>query len=96
MSDEKKPDQVFVVQLEEELLLTDVGEGTAPSGDKVWRDIATVSIPANTPRRIALKEALKDSGLIPGTGPVKLRALDAKSAEVHEPEAHQPPVEWRL
>lgn len=97
MSDEtKKAEQVFVVQMEEELLLRDVGAGEDPSGETVWRDIATVTIPANTPRRIALKQALKDAGFVPGTGPVKLRALDAKSAEVHEPEAVQPPMEWRL
>lgn len=91
-----KPDQVFVVQRQVDMIGEASKDTIGPDTVKAWQDIATVTIPANTPRRIALKEALKDSGLVPGTGPVKLRALDVKSAEVHEPEAVQPPVEWVL
>jgi hypothetical protein len=87
-----RPKQVFVVQQFKEF-----GHHSV-SGEKVdaWQDIATVAIAANVPRRMALKKALEDAGLRPGTEAVKLRALDVKSAEVYEPEAHQPPVEWRL
>jgi hypothetical protein len=61
-------------------------------------DIATVEVPARTKRSTVIKEALKQAGVQPaadGSRP-RLRALDAESAHVHEPEPHQPPMEWRV
>lgn len=96
MSDDKKPDQVFVVQ--REVLVT--GAGKLPDDANLttwyWVDIATVTLPAHTPRRLAIKEALKDVQIAEGEKLPRLRALDAKSAEVFEPEAVQPPMEWKL
>jgi hypothetical protein len=63
-----------------------------------WKDLATVEVPARTKRSTVIKEALKQAGVQPaadGSRP-RLRALDAESAEVHEPEAHHPPMEWRV
>lgn len=89
---------VYVVQIEDQLLLKDVGEGEGPGGGVVWSDIATVKVPPRTKRSTVIKQALREAGILPnadGTKP-KLRALDVDSAEVHEPEAHQPAAEWRL
>lgn len=103
---EKKPDQVFVVQRMDAVTVVVGWKGSVDDGHvqeepvtekrDYWVDIATVSIPSNTPRRIALKQALEGLTISQADLPVKLRALDAKSAKVHEPEAHQPPLEWRL
>lgn len=94
MSDEKKAEQVFVIQQERRVTTLTDADGTVTG--KAWVDIATVTIPANTPRRIALKKALEGVQVTEGEKLPRLRALDAKSAEVHEPKAVQPPVEWRL
>jgi len=71
-----------------------------PSGveNGVWEDIATVDVPPRTKRKTVIQKALAEAKITPaedGTAP-RLRALDAESAEVHEPEAHQPPMEWKL
>jgi hypothetical protein len=67
-------------------------------GDAAWIDIATVDVPPRTKRKTVIQKALAEAKITPaedGTAP-RLRALDAESAEVHEPEAHQPPMEWKL
>jgi hypothetical protein len=85
-----------VVQVAEELLLRDVGEGESPSGEMVWRDIATVPVPPRTHRKRIIAKALNDAGITPdpnGTPP-KVRVLDEDSAFIHEPDAVQPPPQW--
>lgn len=80
---------VYVVQMEMAL---------SSENHTAWRDIATVKVPPRTKRSTVIKQALKDAGIAPnadGSKP-RLRALDVDSAEVHEPEAVQPPPEWRL
>jgi hypothetical protein len=62
----------------------------------IWEDIATVEVPPRTPRKKAIKQALAEAGIGPSEKRPKLRALDVDSFETHEPEAHQPPMEWRL
>jgi hypothetical protein len=77
--------------------LKDYG-GPHPEYVAAWTDIATVEVPARTKRSTVIKEALKQAGVQPaadGSRP-RLRALDAESAQVHEPEPHQPPMEWRV
>ena len=80
----------------------DLGEQIA-KGPKVvtekrdyWVDIATVTVEPRTKRSTVIKRALAEANISAGGDPPKLRALDAESAEVHEPEAFQPPMEWRL
>lgn len=62
----------------------------------IWEDIATVEVEPRTKRSTVIKKALAEAGIAPSDTAPKLRALDAESAEVHEPEGYQPPMEWRL
>lgn len=91
----------YVVQMQRNVSrFYDEDQDTAfadPAG-YAWRDIATVKVPPRTKRSTVIKQALREAGILPnadGSKP-KLRALDVDSAEVHEPEAHQPAPEWRL
>lgn len=69
-----------------------------PDVVSAWVDIATVTVPPRTPRKVAIKRALAEAEIAPTAdgSKLRLRALDADSFETHEPEAHQPPPEWRL
>jgi hypothetical protein len=60
-----RSEAVYVVQVAEELLLRDVGEGESPSGEMVWRDIATVPVPPRTHRKRIIAKALNDAGITP-------------------------------
>lgn len=55
----------------------DVGDG----GYSAWIDVATVTVPARTKRKTAIRSALKQAGL-DVTEETKVRLLDAESAEV--------------
>lgn len=81
----QKP-QTYVVQLEVQ----------HETDGAYWVDLATVTVPPRTPRRTVIKRALAEADVKPGGAAPRVRVLDADSAEVHEPEAHQPPMEWRL
>lgn len=63
-----------------------------------WQDIATVEVPPRTTRRTVIKKALTEANVQPNEdgSPPRLRALDAESAAVFEPESVQPPPEWKL
>lgn len=78
----EKGDTTYVVQ---------VADAT---GD--WRDIATVTVPQRTPRKIVFRQALKQADLKPrpDVEPLRLRALDAASAAEQTVEARQPDPEW--
>jgi hypothetical protein len=98
MSEQAKVMRYVVQQACEQPLVTADDEGREVSVDDAWIDIATVEVPARTKRSTVIKEALKQAGVQPaadGSRP-RLRALDAESAHVHEPEPHQPPMEWRV
>lgn len=62
----------------------------------VWEDIATVDAEPRTKRSTVIKRALAEANIQPGPDKLKLRVLDEESAHIFEPEAHQPPAEWRL
>jgi hypothetical protein len=49
-----------------------------------WTDIATVSVPAGSTVKTIIGQALAESGVKPEVGgvPLRLRALDARSARV--------------
>ncbi len=99
MTDEKK--MTYVVQQQRELLLQTIGgDETDSSGNGLprvaWVDIATVEVKPRTKRDTVIKEALAKAGIDPMGEPPEVRALDAESAEVHKPEAYQPPAQWRL
>lgn len=85
----------YVVQREVGI---DDGREVEPTSDvfTAWVDIATVEVEPRTKRSTVLKRALAEANIPASDTPPKLRALDAESAEVHEPEAYQPPMEWRL
>lgn len=88
--------QTYVVQMAymvESISGTERAEGRQM---EAWVDIATVTVPPRTPRKTAIKKALAQVGVAPSEKRPKLRALDVDSFEMHEPEAHQPPPEWRL
>lgn len=61
-----------------------------------WRDIATVTVPHRTPRKIVFRQALKQADLkpTPDAEPLRLRALDAASAADTVVPAVQPDPEW--
>lgn len=89
---EARPESVYTVQVERPF------KEPGPDGPAVaWVDIATVTVPSRAHRRGVVAKALADAGIKPGDGaPPRVRVLDARSAEVFEPEAHQPEPEWRL
>lgn len=71
--------------------------GLANGEDKyAWHDIATVDAEPRTKRSTIVKRALAEANIAPSKEKLRLRVLDAESARVFEPEAHQPPAEWRL
>lgn len=80
--EDARPDSVYVVQIE--------------AAEKMWQDIATVSVPPKAHRRGVIAKALTDAGIKPSGEPPRVRVLDARSAEVFEPEAFQPEPEWRV
>ena len=84
---------VYVVQRERRATVENNGGSIT---DKVWEDIATVWVPIRTKRATVIKRALEKANISADGDPPKLRALDAESAEVHEPEPYQPPMQWRL
>lgn len=53
-------------------------------GEEVWADIATITVPARTKRRTVIEAGLSKAGLHPSEGPVAVRVLDARAAEVVE------------
>lgn len=61
-----------------------------------WMDIATVEVEPRITRRTVIKKALAEANIQPSREKLKLRVLDEESAATHEPEAYQPPMEWRL
>jgi hypothetical protein len=87
---EPKKMVTYTVQMERpqarELLDPAEGDG------QVWLDIATVKVVAGTKRRTILLKALAETDVdIPETP--TLRALDAESAETHEP-TQRTTTEW--
>ena len=79
----------YTVQLEAE-------PESATSGGAYWVDIATVEVEKRSKRATVIKRALAEANIQPSADKLRLRVLDAESAKVYEPEAHQPPAEWRL
>jgi hypothetical protein len=67
-----------------------------PSLPNAWQDIATIEAESRTKRSTVIKKALAEANIAPSERKLRLRVLDAESAKVYEPEAHQPPAEWRL
>jgi hypothetical protein len=87
MTDESKPTVDYTVQMAKV-----VTEATEPApglslvaADEVWVDVATVTVPVGTKRKTVLRQAL--AGMEVGEQAPRLRALDADSAEVHEPKS---------
>jgi hypothetical protein len=70
------PEATYVLQVGE--LLIDV---EPEETFEAWRDVATVTVPARTKRKTAIREAVKQAGL-DVTADLKVRLLDAESAEV--------------
>lgn len=86
---------IYVVQQEQVVEREPLDDGTIKNYT-AWIDIATVDVEPRAKRSTVLKKALAEAGIEPSGEKPRLRALDAESAEVHEPEPYQPPTEWRL
>jgi hypothetical protein len=86
----KQGPQTYTVQME-------CHGGTSEDGvdNIMWRDLATITVPPRTPRKLVVKQALAEAKVKP-EGKLRVRVLDAESAEVFEPEAKQPEPEWTL
>lgn len=94
-----KGDTEYVVQVRRDVIqLMDDGHGNAAPADRMeaWQDIATVTVPHRTPRKIVFRQALKQADLkpTPDAEPLRLRALDAASAADTVVPAVQPDPEW--
>jgi hypothetical protein len=72
MAEENGAGGVYVLQKE---AFSDGEPGTA------WVDVATVTVPARTKRKTAIRNALKEAGL-DVSEEIKVRLLDAESARV--------------
>jgi hypothetical protein len=98
MTDEtkrKQGPQTYVVQQEQTVKVAtgDDAAGYKTESRAFWRDLATVTVPPRTPRKAVVKQALAEAEVRP-EGKLRVRVLDAESAEVFEPEAKQPEPEW--
>ena len=67
------------------------GDGT-PDIDEAWVDLATVTVPARSPRKRVIREALAEAGLEPQA--LRVRVLDAASSAVMEVGPSEPKPEW--
>jgi len=77
-------DAVYVVQTEDGLL---------------WKDIATVTVPAKTKRKTVIARAVEQAGDALKLGPttsVVLRVIPAEHAEKIKVEMEQPPPQLRI
>jgi hypothetical protein len=93
----EKPPSTYIVQMFDQVTTT-VGAGSGTAEKECWIDIARVTVPQRTPRKIVLRKALEQSGLRPGEDqrPLRLRALDEASAMEQPAEPFQPEPEWRV
>lgn len=66
-------------------------------GPRVFVDIATVEVPPRTKRQTVIERGLAEAGVHPSDGPVAVRVLDARAAEV-VPLVADVPVEprWKV
>lgn len=81
MTEEKKPGATatYVVQR-----AIEVTEGMETPITDAWEDVATVEVPAKSKRATVIQMGLAKAGIVvkPGDDPLRLRALDARSAHV--------------
>jgi len=84
----------YVVQ--KETAITTVSDVPTDRPLKAWVDIAEVMVEKRAKRSTVIKKALDKANIAPSKDKLRLRVLDAESARVFEPEAHQPPMEWKL
>lgn len=91
-----KDDTTYVVQAQREVGVQITPDSDALEWIDAWVDIATVTVPHRTPRKIVFRQALKQADLKPrpDVEPLRLRALDAASAAEQTVEARQPDPEW--
>lgn len=78
MTDETRGTAEYVVQRYIEL------HGPVDEPNGAWEDIATVTVPAKSKRKTIIGLALEEAGIRPEVGgePLRLRALDVRSAHV--------------
>lgn len=91
-----KINSVYTVQAARRIEAVKMQGDDSPAVDTVWVDIATVTVPHRTPRKIVFRRALKQAELkpTPDAEPLRLRALDAASAADMVVPAVQPDPEW--
>lgn len=72
----------YVVQMADSI--DEINEAGDTASRAIWKDIAAVSVPAKSKRKTIIALALVEAGIKPEVGaePLKLRALDARSAHV--------------
>ncbi len=97
MGPKKSEDQTYAVQVEEaETPLDGKGEASGPP-EYVWRDVATVTVPARTHRKTVVEKALKDAVIEPPAGEqLRVRVLDADSARPFTVGVVQPPPQLHI
>jgi hypothetical protein len=93
----KQGPQTYVVQQAKQLgeveKVDDQGGRRIGVQQDAWVDLATITVPPRTPRRLVVTKALAEARVKP-EGKLRVRVLDADSAEVFEPEAKQRDPEW--
>jgi hypothetical protein len=86
MSEEQKVTEYTVQMAAPMIGILDDGHGNEAAGAKTeaWQDIATVEVPAGSKVKTIIGRALAESGVKPEVGgePLRLRALDVRSARV--------------
>lgn len=91
--DEPKGESTYVVQFLRTDLTHEGNEHASPTTEiEAWVDLATVTVPARSPRKRVIREALAQSELAPQ--PLKVRVLDAASSAVVEVGPSEPKPEW--
>jgi hypothetical protein len=61
----------------------------------LWRDVATVTVPAGSKVETVIRQAVEDAGL-DRSSPVSLRVLDERSGRVHVVSWEQPPARLKI
>jgi hypothetical protein len=93
-----RSESTYIVQVEQQIEQVTFQDDPDLIATSVWVDIATVTVPARSPRKRVIGEALAQSGLRPQAGqkPLRMRVLDAASFHTTEVAPYQPEPEWRV
>jgi hypothetical protein len=95
MTEEQKVTEYTVQVLRR---VTFAGDTEDAKGYDGWQDLATVTVPARSPRKRVIREALEKSGLRPlvDSEALRVRVLDGPSSKVTEVPVVRSEPKWAI